>query len=72
MKTIVKHILSFNLFTLFALDFFLLFALGRIVWGEIIPQAGSLGLLEFVGLFMVLYGVNILLEHIPEPVRIRR
>lgn len=72
MKTIVKHILSFNLFTLFALDFFLLFALDRIVWGEIIPQASSLGLLEFVGLFMVLAGVNILLEHIPEPVRIRR
>jgi hypothetical protein len=63
MKTIF-HLLSFNLLLLFGVDW--------IVWGEFIPQAGSLGLLEFVGLFLVLSGINILLEFIPKSLKIRR
>jgi hypothetical protein len=71
-KKDIFSLLSFNTLSLFALNLFLLFALDWIVWGEFIPQAGSLGLLEFVGLFMVLSGINVLLEHIPETVRMRR
>jgi hypothetical protein len=72
MNKIMKHLLSFNPLSLFALDLFLLFALNWIVWREFIPQASSLGLLGYVGIFVVLSGINILLEHIPEPVRMRR
>lgn len=72
MNKIIKNPLSFNTLSLFALNLFLLFALDWLVWGEFIPQTGHLGLLEFVGLFVVLSGINLLLEHIPELKRIRR
>jgi hypothetical protein len=72
MNKIVKHLLSFNLVILFAIDLLLLFALDWIVWGKFIPQAGGLGLLGYIGLFLVLSIIAILLKFIPEPVRMRR
>jgi hypothetical protein len=75
MNKIVKaiyKILSFNLLSLFALDLFLLFALSWIVWGECIPPAGSAGFLEYIGFFIVLSIIAVLLERMPELLSMRR
>jgi hypothetical protein len=69
---VTYKILSFNLLSLFALDLFLLFALSWIVWEDCIPPAGSPGFLEHIGLFAVLSIITVLLERIPELLRIRR
>jgi hypothetical protein len=66
----MKKLFSYNLLSLIALDLFLLFSLDWIVWGEPIPPAGSLGFLECIGLFIVLSVVNLLLERIPEPLKL--
>jgi hypothetical protein len=65
-------LLSFNLLSLYALNVFLLSFLSWLVWVEIIPPAGSLGIMEYVGLFMVLSIIALLLERIPELLRIWR
>ena len=75
MNKIIKtasKLLSFNLITLVALDLILVFALARIIWGELIPQVSSLGLAGYIGIFVVLSIFNAVLERIPEPVKTRR
>jgi hypothetical protein len=64
MNKVVKHLLSFNLLLLFALDW--------LVWGEFIPQTTSLGYLAFVGAFIVLSIFAFFLEYLPELLRIHR
>ena len=60
------------LFYLLSISFLLLFSLDWLVWGQYVPQGGSLGLLGYVGIVAALAFLAILLEFIPELLKFRR
>jgi hypothetical protein len=68
---VFSKLFSYNFVSVVALDFFLIFALGWIVWEKPLPPMGSLGLRGYIGLFIVLTMINLLLERITERPRRR-
>ena len=74
---IIRYSLNMNkimkiIFYLLSFNFLILYSLDWIVWGKFIPQAGSLGLVGYVGIVVVLSVFAFLLEYMPGLLRIRR